>query len=257
MKYLNLLIVAALLMAVSFSSCKKDVDDEAPIIVEFTVDNATVAAGNEIHADLDFSDNEGLKSYKIDIHDAFDGHTHGKTGTPWSYQETVDISGKSFSDHKHIDVPVDAASGPYHFIVTVLDEEGNQSEFMEVDLTITNSSMPVINVTSLSETSETHVDLGTTLTLTGTITDGDDLDEIRIIVREAHDHDHGGKVSDDALYENDIDLTGTSDVSYDLSTLTPTIDIPANAEEGDYELVIYASDSDGNYATKEYPLHIH
>lgn len=256
MKYLNLLMVAALLIAVSFSSCKKDVDDEVPVIAEFTVESKTVAAGSEIHADVVFTDNEALKSYKIDIHDAFDGHGHGKTGTPWSYQETFEISGKEFTEHKHIDVPVDAASGPYHFTIYVLDAEGNQSDFAEVDLMITNSSMPVITVTNLSETTETHADKGTTLILQGTVTDAVDLAEILVVLEEEGDHSHG-KTSAEPLYENDIDLTGTSDVSFDLSTLNPTIDIPANAEEGDYALIIYAKDSDGNYSMKEYPIHIH
>ena len=251
--YLAALVV---LLAISVQSCKKDdVDAEAPKIVEFSVDNTTVAAGNEIHADLNFTDNEALKSYKIDIHDNFDGHSHGKVGQRWSYQEIVEISGKDFVDHKHVDVPADAFSGPYHFTLYVLDAEGNQSEFSEVDLVITNNSMPVISLTNLDADEENHVSKGTTLALEGTITDTDGIDEIVIELKEAgHDHEHGKK-EEDPLYDLDLDLGGSVN-SYDLSTITPSIDIPSSAESGDYELVIRVKDTAGNFAVATFVIHI-
>lgn len=255
MKSIHYLLSLSALLMFTFQSCTKDVDDEAPVIASFTVDSETVAAGSEIHADLNFTDNEALKSYKIDIHDNFDGHGHGKVGQRWSYQELVDISGKDFDEHKHIDVPNDAFSGPYHFTIYVLDAEGNQSDFAEVDLNITNSSMPVISVTNLNADEENHVSKGSTLALVGTITDTDGIDEVVIELEEAgHDHEHGKK-EEDPLYEMDLDLGGSVN-SYDLSTITPSIDIPGTAESGDYELLIRVKDTEGNFATATFVIHI-
>lgn len=255
MKSIYYLLSLSALLMFTFQSCKKDVDDEAPVISSFTVDSQTVAAGSEIHADLHFTDNEALKSYKIDIHDNFDGHSHGKVGQSWSYQELVDISGKDFDDHKHIDVPSDAFSGPYHFTLYVLDAEGNQSDFAEIELVITNSSMPTIDVTNLDATDDNHISKGATLDLEGTIADAEGIDEIFIELEHSEDeHDHGKK-EEEPLYEKDLDLGGSVS-SYDLSTLSPSIAIPSTAESGDYQLLIRVKDTEGNIALATYVIHV-
>lgn len=252
MKSINYLLALSALLVLGLQSCKKDVDDEAPVIETFEVENTTISAGSEIHADLDFSDNEALKSYKIDIHDNFDGHGHGKVGSSWSYQELVEISGKVYSDHKHIDVPEDAFSGPYHFTLYVLDAEGNQSDFEEVELMVTNSSTPVINITSLDASATNHVPKGTTLSLVGDITDADGIDEIVIELGTPTDE---STVVADAFYDNDMDLGG-SVTTYDLSALSPSIDVPSSTATGEYQLIFRVKDTTGNIAIASYVIHV-
>jgi len=242
------------LLGLAMAGCKKDEDTAKPVIETFKVNDQTaeaeVTAGNELHVDVTFADNEDLKEYKIDIHDGFDGHGHGKRSTnftKWSYQEVKSCSGKSFTDHFHFNVPTDAMAGPYHFILRVIDAAGNEGDFGEVDLLIKNSGQAVVNVTSTqpaaNPSGEIELARGATLALQGTVTDADGLiDEIEVTLAEAEAHQHN-KASEQPIYEYDSGPVNAA--SWDFSAMG-AITIPANAELGAYDLTVTAWDADGN-----------
>ena len=251
MKNLKLLGLAAA-VAFFFTSCddEEEQDVTAPVIQEATIDgedhDIMVAAGDEMHLDVHVTDNEALGELKMDVHDIFDGHDH-KSAVKWSEVMTVQLSGKEQHVHEHMDVPQDAMAGPYHVIFRLIDEEGNEGEFAELDFMISNASQPQINITDPDFGSEVDAPKGSTLILQGTITDDTDLEEILIKLTEEHDdHDHKNSTEGE-IYEADFDLTGTNDTSWDFQADgNVNIAIPANAETGHYKLEVVAVDNEGN-----------
>ncbi len=235
-----------------FTGCKEeeDMDITAPEIKSAAINeedhDIEVMAGTEMHIDAHVTDNEELGELKIDIHDSFDGHTH--KSTKWSNVMTVPLSGKEQHVHEHMDVPQSATAGPYHAIMRLIDAEGNEGEFVEVDFMITNISQPEINVTDPDFGSEVHATKGSTLSIMGTITDDTDLEEIVIHLEEEHDDHNHKSTLHEPIYEEDFDLTGSADTSWDFQADgNVNIAIPANAEEGHYMLMIRAVDNVGQY----------
>ena len=260
MKYSRSLLLLLAVVSLAFFGCKKeDPDTEKPVITSATVNGVDhdieVNAGATAAFQLTITDNKNLKQWKLDMHDDFDSHSHGKTlvNTPFSTINIYEISGTSVTSNQTITIAADAASGPYHAVLTALDAEGNESNFVELEINVVQTGQPVITVTNPDLSAENHLHHGDTIHMAGTITDDVDLEEILISLEEGGAHAHG-KTGEAPLYEQEWDLTGSSDTSWDFSTLVSEgkeIIIPAGAETGTYELVIVAKDSDGNYTIVE------
>lgn len=116
-------------------ACSTDSSTEADIqkptiIVHNPTDGQEVHAGEELLVKIDFADNIGLASYKIDIHYSDDGHVHRTIDTTmnqsWVYEFSESISGKNTTKELSIEVPQDI-EGTYHFGVFAIDTSGNQS----------------------------------------------------------------------------------------------------------------------------------
>ncbi len=245
-----------------FTACNKDEEQDttAPVIQSVTINeedhDITVMVGNEIHIDAHVTDNEALGELKVDVHDVFDGHSH-KSSIKWAEVLTIQLSGKEQHVHDHMEVPQDALAGPYHAVFRLIDAEGNEGEFAEVDFMITNASQPQISITDPDFNDHVHVTKGSTLRIMGVVTDATDLAEIKISLEEEHEeHDHKGTL-DESLYEEDFDLDGSADTSWDFQADgNVNIAIPADAEEGHYILRVVALDDEGNMNVFEGEVHI-
>jgi uncharacterized membrane protein len=253
------LIAAVSVMAVACND-EEEQDTTAPVIREATIDgedhDIKVAAGDEMHLDVHVTDNEALGELKMDVHDMFDGHSH-KSAVDWSEVKTVQLSGKEQHVHEHMDVPQNATAGPYHVVFRLIDEEGNEGDFVELDFMITNASQPVINITSPDFSNHVDITRGSTLSIVGTITDDTDLDEIVVVLEEEHDDDHNHKSDEGEIFEADFDLPGSNDTSWDFQTDgNINIAIPADAETGDYVLAVVVEDNEGNINIFEGEVHI-
>lgn len=164
-KNLLFLIGATVLTATMLVSCEKDdIDNEKPVIViNAPVNGTEIKPGDDIHFDIELSDNVGLLSYTVNIHNAFDGHSHGVAKASheeddsepfektWDESEFIalgeqPIAGKRsvHLHHHHIVIPesimVDGvnkpvAEGKYHLIVRCLDESKIES-LAAVDIVI-------------------------------------------------------------------------------------------------------------------------
>ncbi|MDR2027577.1 MAG: DUF4625 domain-containing protein, partial [Prevotellaceae bacterium] len=123
----------------AFNACKEDSDTVKPVInlIE-PEDGDSLHIGDDVHFKVEFSDNEALASYKVDIHPNFDNHSHAVTKHDDDDDETVDfvyekswstISGqKNASVHHHeIVIPENATPGHYHLMVYCTDAAGNES----------------------------------------------------------------------------------------------------------------------------------
>lgn len=146
MKLYQIMIV---LMAVAFVACEKEeVDNAAPQIeVANPIHDAAYHPGDTIHFECTFTDNEQLKSYKIDIHFAGD-HEHKSvsiTNNEWQYENTWDFQegvSSEYVTHSEIVIPETVVSdgmeeeiteGEYHFGVYCTDLSGNESqEFVDI-----------------------------------------------------------------------------------------------------------------------------
>lgn len=247
------------LLALGAIACSDDEDQDttAPQILAATINgedhDLVFNSGDNLQVELDLSDNEALGELKLDIHDIFDGHDHNKRGgDAWELTEIIQVSGASSTLTHSLSVPDPVLAGPYHVIFRLLDAAGNESEFKELDFLIQNGEEPLINISAPDFSNEVHVSKGQNLSLVGTISDDVDLDEIIITIEEEEEHDH--KNSSGLLFSYDEDLPGSSDTSFDLSTVT--IPIPGDAETGHYELRISAKDSDGNYGQFTADIHV-
>lgn len=131
MKKFFLLSIIVLFFFGMFSCNKDEKDKEAPSITLTEPEEGetfTIATGDsvEIHFNAIFSDNEALKSYKIDIHNA-EGHSH-KAVESYDTVFTGALSGIQFFVHQHIFAHpfLISDTGHYHLVVYALDGNGNE-----------------------------------------------------------------------------------------------------------------------------------
>lgn len=135
-----------------FTSCSSDddnvVDTQRPqISIAEPHNQDEFAPGDEVHIEATFTDNVELSSYKIEIHDDFDDHTHAflkdsHDSNPWSYENTFTITAgqTSFEAVHHIDIPTEINGNPisegrYHLGIFLTDAAGNQTEsFVEIHI---------------------------------------------------------------------------------------------------------------------------
>ena len=139
-KFYFLVISLLAICSVCLPACDNDEkgDVTKPVIdlIE-PEEGAVLKIGNEkgVHFEMNLSDDVMLKSYKINIHNNFDGHSHtraseGGTTKPFAFERTyTDKAGqKQARVHNHdIKIPADATPGNYHLMVYCLDRSGNET----------------------------------------------------------------------------------------------------------------------------------
>jgi hypothetical protein len=135
--YISVICLTAI-FSFLFVSCD-DGDTTKPVInlIE-PAEGDSLLIGDEhgIHFEAEFSDNEALSSYKIEIHNNFKDHGHNTRAG--SAEETVafawdsiyyDISGKKNTEihHHGVKIPENAKPGKYHLMVYCTDAAGNEA----------------------------------------------------------------------------------------------------------------------------------
>ena len=138
--------ITLILISLLFVHCDDDdsaIDSSAPeIIINSPANGDTLHIGEEVHFECDFTDNEELKSYKIEFHNNFNGHSHNSVQLKseeleaWSYSNSWDFDTglKSTTVHHHeIAIPESVASGEYHMGIYCVDAAGIESHiYVEV-----------------------------------------------------------------------------------------------------------------------------
>lgn len=138
MKTKNYFIAILAISAATFFSCDNNDSDTTKPVIELhePAEGQALLIGSEegVHFEMDLSDDVMLKSYKIDIHNNFDHHSHGRTrvergGTAFSFNRSYDVSGQKTAHIHHHDIviPADATPGNYHLMVYCTDVAGNES----------------------------------------------------------------------------------------------------------------------------------
>ncbi|SBV95085.1 conserved exported hypothetical protein [uncultured Dysgonomonas sp.] len=132
------LSIISIITSISFTSCSNDNDgDTTPPVINLTAptEGAVLKIGSDIHFDMELSDNEMLSSYKVEIHNNFDGHNHTKSlkaedaTTAFAFQKTWSVTGQKTAKmhHHEIIIPENATPGNYHLMVYCTDAAGNES----------------------------------------------------------------------------------------------------------------------------------
>ncbi|MFW6227670.1 MAG: DUF4625 domain-containing protein [Bacteroidota bacterium] len=118
-----------------FVSCSNDDDFPAPIIsdLEIGYENSKVGyRGHDLHIDADILAEGRIDRIVLEIHHE-EEHAH-KSGQDedqeWEFVHSwTEFNGqKNATFHKHIDIPLDAELGSYHFYFKVIDLQGKVTE---------------------------------------------------------------------------------------------------------------------------------
>jgi len=134
MKTHKLFFTALLLTGLAYAGCSKNDDNDStkPVItLNSPEEGEIIYAGTDtsiICLNATFSDNEKLKQYKINIHNAA-GHGHKNGNNLWDTTIVQPLDGRS----RDVDFDINLANfniadtADYHFMVYCLDEAGNES----------------------------------------------------------------------------------------------------------------------------------
>ncbi|MDR1863977.1 MAG: DUF4625 domain-containing protein [Bacteroidales bacterium] len=134
--YIYICLTAA--VTVLSASCDDSGQGDAvkPVIeLHEPAEGDVLKTGSDVHFEMDLSDDVELKSYKVNIHPNFDGHSHNKAGeeteatVDFEFERSWDVSGKK-NEHVHhheIEIPENATPGAYHLMVYCTDAAGNEA----------------------------------------------------------------------------------------------------------------------------------
>jgi hypothetical protein len=265
----RLALLLAFATALISPACKKDdgnglgPDLTKPVIAVSNPASlaATATAGGSLPLVFRVTDDRALSQIRIEAHNAFDGHGHGKTAAlqAWSLDTIISATGRtSFDVNLSLRIPDSAATGPYHIVLNALDASGNAATFVEIDVVLSSPSAPTVsdfrlNNTPYPTTAEIELSLpagADSLPQLITALVEDDIALQRIDVVLAHGHDKTAHEVYEATFSN---LVGTR--SYALSTRFPfrRADLEHN---GHYILIIKVLDTQGNYTFFTRELHV-
>jgi hypothetical protein len=107
-------------------------------------DALQIGGEHGVHFEAEFSDNESLTSYKVNIHPNFDGHGHTYSSdeevVEFEYEKSWELSGRNASIHHHeITIPENAKPGAYHLMVYCTDAAGNEAH-IAVNITLSHDA---------------------------------------------------------------------------------------------------------------------
>lgn len=185
----HIVLFSILSIALALSSCEKEeVDTVKPVIeVSGPAEDAVLYIGSGIHFEVEFSDDVELKSYKVDIHSNFDGHSHKSLlaeGAEWHFQQSWDFDAGQKNAHVHhheIVVPEQIngepiATGNYHFMIYCTDAAGNET-WTAVPVEIQESADETAPVFSNMAAPSANRSFSTNdvITISGTVTDNQHL----------------------------------------------------------------------------------
>lgn len=248
------LLISSLFLAAVFS-CTDDNDN--PPVSDLNAPEIGFAEGRDsfrpmegevrasttdhMHVRFSVSDESGIGQVLVDVHNSFDGHTHGRLNNTFTALNVKDIYGPDASqaflrfpegatflnvDGSATDiywggptsrVENNVLAGPYDIVISAVDVNGNQTSFADnsnyiATFYIERPYAPMISVTNLLD-GEIEGEAGEALELVGSVGMGDHELSAEIsflwvrLVDEDHDHDHNSRVSGEEFYEK---VWGTS-----------------------------------------------
>lgn len=227
-----LLIAIAFTAILFFTSCEKaDESIPKPVInlTELGYDNSKIAfAGTDLHIEAEIVAEGKIEKITIEIHPE-GGHEEKSTLAvlhegEWEVDTTyTEFSGlKNTTFHKHIDIPVSAEAGDYHFHFIVTDMEGNQSS-AETDLEIQQPDdevAPAITITNSPANNQVFGN-GETISISGSVNDDKALGGMYIGLVRADQNLTDAEVNDantiTILHTHEFDSSTAHDFSASIS----------------------------------------
>ena len=264
MKKLSVFILSAFL-AFSFVGCNDDDDNNGseskPVISNFSVESEarggnTITTGGIIsfEFDVNMESSDKLSKYHIEIHDEPES---GLAADEYKIidEDFTDIDGlRNTHIHDHIEVPVEASTGNYHFHLTVTSQEGYTAT-EEAKLEVVENP----NAPSVTDLSITNKNGGTTLSLNDVIVvkftaeakNGATLKNYHL---EIHDEPASGKIEDE--YKLVDDEFSDNFKGKDKTTVSHEITITEKASTGKYHFHLHVYDEKNNGTAKTDELNV-
>ncbi|MEH0153540.1 DUF4625 domain-containing protein [Limibacter armeniacum] len=255
MKFLKLSSIALLLFAFAACSESEEVDVVRPEIKSFSIngsrENVRVEAGETVNLTYRVTDDQALSEVKFYIHNGFDGHVHPSSRisadapVPFTLNEVVKVNGTEDENTYSFTIPANTAAGPYHVKMDLIDQEGNEAEFIELLMEVYTSSQPELTVSTPQEGQVLALEMGDSFEIKGEAADAEGIWEIHIDLLKKHDNHASGRVAHEgAVLTNDIveckgELTYTIDHIFTIET-----EDGSDLEPGEYELQIKVWDND-------------
>lgn len=257
MRKLNLIIVAVLITATMFVSCKKEETptlEPKPVISNFTVGNevgggSTLILGGlisfEFNAEMKTGDK--LKSYHLEMHDE---PASGLAADEYKViDEEFDVSGlRNTHIHDHIEIPLDANTGNYHFHLTVTSQDGYTTS-KETHLSVEeNTNAPVIsNFSVTNKSGSTDFQVGDILIVSFEASAKNDI-TLKSYHLEIHDEPVSGELEDEFKL---VDDEFTADFANESSVvINKEIEIKQGGTKGKYHVHLHVYDNQNNGAAK-------
>lgn len=131
---LSILYLSVISFTTVINANDKTNESKGPVITLIApAENDILQIGKAIHFDMDLADEDMLDSYRVEIHNNFDGHAHSGDGKekvyPNIFDKAYDVSGSQQKrvHHHGIVIPADAKEGFYHFIITCKNAAGKET----------------------------------------------------------------------------------------------------------------------------------
>ena len=179
---IKILFIAVVITAgLVFTSCENKISKPQINSLELGADNSKIGViGSDLHIEAEVAAEAKIDDITIEI------HTEDEKG--WVYDSTFTefYDKKNTTFHKHIEIPVEADTGRYHFHFTVTDQDGYQTT-VEEELSIqfpSDGVAPVITITGTPVKGQSF-NKGVTISISGFVSDDIALGGIYIgLVRE-------------------------------------------------------------------------
>ena len=301
-KYLALSALAA----ITFYGCNTDDDSvrdmEAPVIsvaegrdeIRPRQGEIQRASNDHMHVRFSVADPSGIQQVRIDVHSAFDGHSHGRLSNAFEAMNVLDIielNGAPFYNQDGHDTDIywegpnsrvngNILAGPYDIIIDATDIHGNATSSAEGNnyvstFYIDRAYAPQMVITNL-EDGELEGEPGQALDVQGNLTMGghelsSDITFLWVrLVEDDHDDDGHGHAEEDIYekmwgtstwrkHDNGNPFTGPALPSGSMIDLAQVLSgenaITLPAGEEHYELIIWAEDANGNVTRRAFEVH--
>lgn len=268
-KFITVLIITLLVGSI-FQSCSKKEDKDRlnpPTITHFQFgyeDSGEAFLGADLHIETEIIAEAKIDRIQVTIHPE---GGHDKTITDdheWEVDTTyTKFSGlKNVTFHEHLEVPLHADTGHYHFHFIVIDMDGNTKEVereLHVEAPI-DTEAPTVSISSSPSDGQIFQN-GETISISGTISDNLALGGLYVgLVRtnqnlENTDMDASNTITllllhdfDGALEYNftaEIQVGASLDNNSDPTDLTGDLDGGPAWQSGEYYLLIKSPDAFG------------
>lgn len=206
----------------------------------------SVVTGEEITLNLAFFDNRNLSQYKVDVHNNFDCHSHGRVNADWQVLRIEDITGPAIDAEEVLAVPEDASAGDYHLQILCIDEAGNEAEPIIYSIKVENSIDNVPPELLLTEPSSDPftVAKGLEIKFQGTLNDNHSLGAGRIEITYTDPEE----VEFAPIQQIFPDSQG------DKATVDLSFEVPEFAASGEHVFFVRAYDRYNNLVEKSYTI---
>lgn len=194
------------------------ISQSSPTVSEYLCDALfdnilKVATGDTLQFTFYFQATNQLSQYKIDAHNNFDCHVHGKS-VNWSVLKITDLTGTEATIEEGLIIPENASVGNYHLMIRLLDIYGYEAEVKEFNVIIYNpedEEGPQISTTAPVESSVfQHWD---SVHFQGLITDNLSLEDSRFELKFTDSNDQTYNLYE-IFYSQGTTTSYTIDTSY-------------------------------------------